>query len=76
MLQPKETRIKLKGNTGNLILKCVKDAKKLEWKEVLRYFKNTSLHWSPWGPIKGREENSPPFGLKLPKSYTLRGSRK
>ena len=51
LLCPKGARIKLGGNIGALVLKCMVAAKCLNWKEIPHYFSNSSAHWSPWGPI-------------------------
>ena len=51
LLCPKGSRLKLGGNTGALITKCIAAAECLNWKEVPRYFSNSSTHWSPWGSI-------------------------
>ena len=51
LLCPKGSRLKLQGNTGALITKCIAATECLNWKESPRYFNNSSTHWSPWGPI-------------------------
>ena len=51
LLCPKGSRLKLGGNIGALIMKCIPAIECLNSKEVPRYFSNSSTHWSPWGPI-------------------------
>ena len=51
LLCPKGSTLKLGGNTGALITKCIAAAGCMNWKEISCYFSNSSTHWSPWGPI-------------------------
>ena len=41
LLCPKGTTLKLGGNTGALVTKCIVAAKCLSWKEIPRYFSNS-----------------------------------
>ena len=47
----KGPKLKLGGNIGALITKCIVAIECLNWKEIPHYFSNSSTHWSPWGPI-------------------------
>lgn len=59
LVRPKGTWLKLGGNMGQLISKCLKAAECLRWNEVPRYFRNSSLNWSPWGNLLEPKKANP-----------------
>ena len=58
LLAPKGVKLKLGGFTAKIVSKCSKAITTLKWKEEIRYWKNSALHWSPWGPWTGNLELS------------------
>ena len=51
LLPPKGMRLKIGESTWHSITKCITVSKSLEWNENPRYYKNSTLHCSLWGPI-------------------------
>ena len=46
-------------------------AKSLRWREEKRYYKNSSLDWSPWGPIF--QDQLDPYWLEVARRLHNKG---